>query len=226
MAAVHQEASFEAEICTVLAANGWLYAVGDAQAYDRARALFAADLIARVQATQPKAWEALQKSHGPAAQATLLDRVRKSLDDRGTQEVLRNGVELIGLRAPLSTAQFKPAVRMNGEIVARYEANRLRVVRQVRYSLANENCIDLVLFLTGLPVAKGGAEDRLHPERGRRSGPVPLRPPAKAEGRHARAALDLPVWGAGPLRRLEHRSDDDHQAGRAGDHLPALQSGP
>jgi type I restriction enzyme R subunit len=30
---------------------------------------------------------------------------------------------------------------------------RLRVVRQVRYSQANENSIDLVLFLYGLPVA-------------------------------------------------------------------------
>ena len=153
MGAVHQEISFESEICDVLAANGWLYAFGDARAYDRARALFPTDLIAWVKATQPKAWETLQKSHGAAADATLLDRVRKSLDDRGTLDVLRNGVELIGLRAPLSLAQFKPAMRMNGEIVARYEANRLRVVRQVRYSQTNENCIDLVLFLNGLPAA-------------------------------------------------------------------------
>lgn len=150
---LHEEVSFESEICTVLAANGWLYAYGDAQTYDRARALFPADLIAWVQATEPKAWETIRNTHGEAAEATLLDRVRKSLDDRGTLDVLRNGVELIGLRAPFSLAQFKPAMRMNGDIVARYEANRLRVVRQVRYSLANENCLDLVLFLNGLPVA-------------------------------------------------------------------------
>jgi len=153
MNALHQEISFEEEICTVLGANGWLYEFGDAQAYDRARALFPTDLTAWVQATQPRAWEALQKAHGAAAEATLLDRLRKSLDDRGTLDVLRNGVELIGLRAPLAMAQFRPAMRMNPEIVARYEANRLRVVRQVRYSLANENCIDLVLFLNGIPVA-------------------------------------------------------------------------
>ena len=42
---------------------------------------------------------------------------------------------------------------MNADILARYAANRLRVVRQVRYSLQNENCIDLVLFLNGMPVA-------------------------------------------------------------------------
>lgn len=153
MGELHQEISFESDVCTVLAANGWLYQAGDAQAYDRARALFPADLAAWVGATQPKAWEALQKSHGAAAQDTLLDRVRKSLDDRGTLDVLRNGVELIGLRAPLALAQFAPAMRMNPEIVARYEANRLRVVRQVRYSLANQNSIDLVLFLNGVPIA-------------------------------------------------------------------------
>ncbi|WP_305250049.1 type I restriction endonuclease subunit R [Pseudotabrizicola sp.] len=75
------------------------------------------------------------------------------MDDRGTLEVLRRGVEMIGLRKPIALAQFKPALAMNPDILALYHANRLRVVRQVRYSQANENSIDLVLFLNGLPVA-------------------------------------------------------------------------
>ena len=50
---VHKEISFETEICDHLAANGWLYAEGDALVYDRARALFPADVLAWVQATQP-----------------------------------------------------------------------------------------------------------------------------------------------------------------------------
>jgi type I restriction enzyme R subunit len=150
---LYQEISFEAEVCDHLAAHGWLYTKDDAANYDRARALFPADLLAWVQTTQPQAWNTLTKQHGAAAEAMLLDRVRTQLDERGTLDVLRHGVELIGLRAPLSLAQFKPALAMNGDILARYDANRLRVVRQVRYSLANENCIDLVLFLNGLPVA-------------------------------------------------------------------------
>ena len=106
-----------------------------------------------MQRTQPKAWEALSKSHGAAAEATLLDRVCKQLEDRGTLDVLRHGVEMVGLRQPLSLAQFKPALAMNPDLQARYVANRLRVVRQVRYSLWNENSIDLVLFLNGIPLA-------------------------------------------------------------------------
>ncbi|MCA6312565.1 type I restriction endonuclease [Phenylobacterium sp.] len=154
MAALHQEISFESEVCTVLSAAGWLYDFGqDAQAYDRARALYPPDLLAWVQETQGDAWAALEKTHAAAAGSVLLDRVRKSLDDRGTLEVLRTGFELVGLKAPIRLAQFKPAMGMNEKLVANYKANRLRVIRQVRYSEANQNSIDLVLFLNGLPIA-------------------------------------------------------------------------
>jgi len=148
---LHNEIKFEEDICHHLAAHGWLYAEGDAQGYDTARAIFPTDLLAWVQATQPQAWDALTKSHGAAAQATLLDRVRKQLDDRGTLEVLRFGVELLGLRQPLKLAQFKPALAMNPELQARYAANHLRVVRQV--PTGHDDIIDLVLFLNGIPVA-------------------------------------------------------------------------
>lgn len=150
---LHREISFEEEICSHLAAHGWLYRPGDASNYDRKRALFPEDLLAWIQETQPQAWETLAKNNGAAAEGVVLDRVRKAVDDRGTLEVLRNGVELVGLRAPLSLSQFRPASGINPAILARYNANRLRVVRQLRYSLHNENAIDLVLFLNGLPVA-------------------------------------------------------------------------
>ena len=150
---LHKEITFETEICQHLAANGWLYAEGDAANYDRALALYPADVLAWVQATQPQAWEILLKNHGPKAGETLLARLRDQLDQRGTLDVLRHGIELLGLKQPLPVAQFKPALAINPDILARYAANRLRVVRQVKYSLHNENSIDVVLFLNGIPVA-------------------------------------------------------------------------
>ncbi len=48
---LYNEISFETEICGHLAANGWLYSEGDAKDYDRARALFPADVIIWVQDT-------------------------------------------------------------------------------------------------------------------------------------------------------------------------------
>ncbi len=150
---LHKEISFEMEICQHLATHGWLYAEGDAAGYVRAQALFPADVLAWVQATQPEAWEILVKNHGDKAGETLLARLRDQLDQRGTLDVLRHGVELLGLKKPLKLAEFKPALAINPEILARYAANRLRVVRQVKYSQHNENSIDLVLFLNGIPVA-------------------------------------------------------------------------
>lgn len=150
---LHKELSFEDEICEHLSKHGWLHAEGDAATYDRARALFPADVLAWVQATQPKAWEILVKNHGAKAEETLLNRLRDQIDQRGTLDVLRQGIEMLGLKEKLKLAEFKPALAINADILARYAANRLRVVRQVKYSLHNENCIDLVLFLNGIPVA-------------------------------------------------------------------------
>jgi type I restriction enzyme R subunit len=150
---LHKEINFEVEICEYLAAHGWLSSDGDAAHYDRGRALFPDDVIAWVQASQPTSWEAIVKNHGSQAGETVLARLRNSVDQRGTLDVLRHGIEMLGLRGKLPLAQFRPALAVNPDIQARYAANRLRVVRQVRYSEHNENCIDLVLFLNGLPVA-------------------------------------------------------------------------
>ena len=150
---LHKEINFENEICQHLGANGWLYNEGDAGGYDRALALFPADVLAWAQTAQPQAWEILVKNHGDKAGETLLARLRDQLNQRGTLDVLRHGIELLGLKQPLQVAQFKPALAINPDILARYAANRLRVVRQVKYSPLNENCLDLVLFLNGIPIA-------------------------------------------------------------------------
>ncbi len=153
--ALHTEIQLERDICAHLGAHGWLYSEpgtdGDARSYDTTRALYPPDLIAWLQATQAEAWAALTKLHGAGTEAVVLERLRKALDDRGTLDVLRHGFELVGLKAPLKLAQFKPALAMNAELQARYAANRLRALRQVRTN--HDDVIDLVLLLNGVPVA-------------------------------------------------------------------------
>jgi len=151
---LHQEHHFEREICAHLAASGWLYAEGDAAKFDRASGLFLPDLLAWVEATQPESWQRLSKTHGAALPQVLADRLRKNMNERGTLDVLRRGVEMLGLKEPLELAQFKPALAINPAIQARYAANRLRVVRQVCHSPNNpKDELDLVLFLNGIAVA-------------------------------------------------------------------------
>lgn len=151
---LHQEHHFETEICQHLAANGWLYAEGDAALFDRAHGMYPSDLLAWVETTQPERFQRLIKTHGTGLQTVLAERVRKSLNERGTLDVLRRGVEMLGLKEPLMLAQFKPALAINPAIQAHYAANRLRVVRQVRHSPNQPNdALDLVLFLNGIAVA-------------------------------------------------------------------------
>jgi type I restriction enzyme R subunit len=154
MSSLHKEIHLEEEICEYLADHDWLCAPGDSAGYDRELALFPSDVIAWLEATQHKSWDQLCKNHGPQQAVTVVfSRLRETINSRGTLDVLRHGIELLGLRQPLVLAQFKPALAMNPEILARYDANRLRVVRQVRYSVHNEDALDLVLFLNGIPVA-------------------------------------------------------------------------
>jgi type I restriction enzyme, R subunit len=150
---LHTEVRFENDICEHLAASGWHYDAKDAARYNRDLAFFPADVIDWVNVTDPDAWKTLTKNHGTMAEATLLKRLRQCLDQSGTLQVLRNGFDVLGLRKPLRMAQFKPAMTMNPDIMQRFQHNRLRVVRQVRYSNHNENCLDLVLFLNGIPVS-------------------------------------------------------------------------
>jgi type I restriction enzyme R subunit len=150
---LHKEINFEEDICEHLSSHGWLHADGDAAKYDRTLALFPDDVIAWIQESQPAHWEAVTKNHGDQAAKTVLSRLRDSINQRGTLDVIRNGFDVMGVRKRLSMGQFKPALALNQETMAKYAANRLRVVRQVRYSLHNENAIDAVLFLNGIPVA-------------------------------------------------------------------------
>lgn len=96
-----------------------------------------------MQEAWPDAWQSLQTKFGAKAEDQLLSAVRRELDQKGTLEVIRGGVSVFGLRSDLKLAEFKPALGLNEEILKRYKANRLRVVRQIKYSLHNEKCIDL-----------------------------------------------------------------------------------
>ena len=151
--ALHNEIEFEKEICDHLGSNGWLYQEGVAADYDRKLALYPPDLFFWLEASQKEAWQTYRQKNGSKAEAHLLQRIRDQLNQLGTLDLLRQGIEVMGLSKPLKLAEFKPALGLNQEILGRYNANRLRVIRQVRYSLHNENSIDLVLFLNGIPIA-------------------------------------------------------------------------
>lgn len=66
-------------------------------------------------------------------------------------QVLRTGFK--DVPTSFQMMQKRPEQAINPTVNARYAANRLRVMRQVHYSTKNQNSIDLVLFVNGIPVA-------------------------------------------------------------------------
>jgi len=156
----HHESAFEAEICHSLVEHGWLYSPTD-RGYDRELALFPEDVFGWLANTQP---DQLAKRIKPElageavaqAQRALLNTLVKTLGadpkaNGGTLSVLRRGFK--DLNAQFSMCQFRPNTSLNETVRKRYEAVRLRVMRQVHYSVQNSNSIDLVFFVNGIPVA-------------------------------------------------------------------------
>ena len=145
----HKEIAFEAAIEESLLAHGG-YLAGDPLAFDRELALDRAELFAFLRDSQPKTWAKLESLLGAQTEATILDNLLGALAARGSLDVLRHGFKCYGKQ--LDLAYFAPAHGMNPETQALYESNRLTVTRQLKYSLSNENSIDLVIGLNGLPV--------------------------------------------------------------------------
>ena len=66
--------------------------------------------------------------------------------------VIRDGFQIAGA-GTLKMSEGLPEDDRNDSTRQRYACNILRVVPQLRYSLDNENAIDLVFFINGIPVA-------------------------------------------------------------------------
>jgi len=148
----YSEAAFETAIEHHLTTAGG-YEKGDRETFDPARALFPAEVIAFIQASQPKEWEYLSNLQKDKAEDTLLDDLCRALNSEheGCLSVLRHGFKCFGKL--FRVAYFAPASGMNPDTQKLYAANRLTVTRQLRYSAKHGNTLDVTLALNGIPVS-------------------------------------------------------------------------
>jgi type I restriction enzyme R subunit len=145
----HREIAFEAAIEHHLL-NVAGYSKTDPANFDRERAIDPIVLIPFIKETQPETWESLEKLHSSETEAVVLDDLCKAMDSQGSLAVIRHGFKCFGKL--IRIAYFAPAHSMNPDTERLYAANRLTVTRQVHYSTKNENSIDVVLSLNGIPV--------------------------------------------------------------------------
>jgi type I restriction enzyme R subunit len=143
-----REAAFETAIEAVLLDGG--YTRVNAKGFDREQAIFPDEVLLFIRATQSKVWEKLETLHGEQTGTRVLESLCKWLETHGTLTTLRHGFKCFG--KTLRIAFFRPAHGLNPELEARYQANRLGLTRQLRFSPKSEKSLDVVLSVNGIPV--------------------------------------------------------------------------
>ncbi|MCP9762977.1 type I restriction endonuclease subunit R [Lacihabitans soyangensis] len=130
--------------------NGLKYHSTNTNLYIRELGLVGSEVLAFVKATQPKAYENWQAHFGEQADEKLLKRLSTEIQANGVIRVLREGIRDKGVYFDM--VYFEPKSGLNPEHQQKYLLNRLSVVRQLKYSLKNENSIDMVLCINGIPI--------------------------------------------------------------------------
>ena len=143
------EKQFETDIEHSLLTYGG-YEKGDPKVFDRAVALDVNTLISFIKASQPKSWEKYETIYGTSCEKSFVERFCKEVRSLGLLSVLRHGFKDRGIT--FRVVYWKPETSINQTAQAQYERNILHCTRQLHYSVSNENSIDIVLFLNGIPV--------------------------------------------------------------------------
>ena len=144
-----REKRFEQDIEASLLTHGG-YQKGNPAAFDRERALDTGTFLAFIRASQPKQWERYTGVYGADSERQLIERFCREVRLVGLLKVLRQGFTDRGIK--FRPVFWKPETSMNALSQAQYAANILHCTRQLHYSPANENSVDIVLFLNGIPV--------------------------------------------------------------------------
>ena len=144
-----KEKRFEQDIEEYLVTEGG-YQKGDPRAFDREKALDVGAFLQFVRTSQPKAWARFEKIYGADSERQLVERFCREVKMAGLLKVLRQGFTDRGIK--FRAVFWKPETTINETTQAQYAANILHCTRQLHYSLHNENSIDIVLFVNGIPV--------------------------------------------------------------------------
>ncbi|MBO5223057.1 MAG: type I restriction endonuclease subunit R [Clostridia bacterium] len=118
--------------------------------YDKERAIYPEVLEHFISSSQPKEWAKYVKYYGDQASEKLYKRLESCISEYGLIHVLKNGIEDMGMK--LKICYFKPESELNANHTELYGKNILGVTRQFAYSKKNNNTIDMVLSLNGIPI--------------------------------------------------------------------------
>lgn len=128
--------------------NGYIKRVS--QNYDKDLCFDKELLISFLESTQSKELDELKKRLGEGYKIEILKHIASKISKEGIVKALQKGIELRGIK--LSLAYRKPSNALNSTSIENYNKNTLSIIRQLYYSKENQNSIDMVIFLNGVPL--------------------------------------------------------------------------
>lgn len=144
-----KEKRFEEDIESHLCTEGG-YSKGNPKNFDRKLALDKDTFISFIKTSQPKQWERYIKIYATDSEKQIIDRFCREVKMVGLLRVMRQGFTDRGIK--FRAVFWKPETSINETIAKQYESNIMHCTRQLHYSSQNENSIDIVLFINGIPV--------------------------------------------------------------------------
>lgn len=155
--AVHRDESekhFESEIEKYLISpeGGWAKADDSGYRNDmyRGMALDIVTLTDFVKASQPMAWRRFERMCNIDPVRQFYKAFDSAVQQSGLIEVLRHGFKHRGVQ--FSVCYFAPESTLNTLAIENYRKNICQCIRQWHYSETNNNTVDMMLALNGIPI--------------------------------------------------------------------------
>lgn len=144
-----KEKRFEEDIESYLINYGG-YSEGNPAAFNRYSGLDEATFVEFIKNSQPKQWQRFEAIYGDSSEQQIVDRFSREVKQTSLLNVLRHGFTDRGIK--FRAVFWKPETSLNETSRIQYETNIFHCTRQLHYSVKNENSIDIVLFVNGIPV--------------------------------------------------------------------------
>ena len=107
-------------------------------------------LVGFVKATQPTQWQRFEKQCNSDPYKKFYKCFEDAVQMDGLLSVMRHGFKHRGM--DFKVCYFKPESTLNDVAVKRYEQNVCQCIRQWHYSEQNNNSVDMMLAINGIPV--------------------------------------------------------------------------
>lgn len=107
-------------------------------------------LVGFVKATQPIMWQRFEKQCNSDSCKKFYKCFEDAVQMEGLLSVLRHGFKHRGME--FRVCYFKPESTLNDVAVKRYDQNVCQCIRQWHYSEQNNNSVDMMLAINGIPV--------------------------------------------------------------------------